>query len=449
MASDRLPSGMVQLMLGLTDRRGFDSVPFSLKIKTQALRLPVLTVKQFVVDNNKDGVIERGQALDLVAEVSNVGQGKARDVRARLEVPREVKRHVVFLDDNLDLELGTIPPGGSALASYSILVKQGYVGEPSLPVQIQLLERHPSVAALSSQAIVLNQARGRMRTIEVLPIAGAGVRESSGQDILMADVDAPIGRAVSPRPDAIAVVIGIERYVGKGIPPVPYAQRDAAQMREHLEKLLGVPQDNIIYVENEGATQGAIKTALEGDLPSRVKAGVSDVYVYFAGHGAPDPASKTPYLVPTDGNPNFARQSCYSMASFYESLGNLGARSVTVMLDACFSGVAGRAGKAEGLLASARPLMIQLKDSPLPAGVTVLAAGTGEQVSLGLPKMKHGLFTYYLLKGLRGAGSRDGHLTPGTLASYLERMVTPEARRQGLVQTPVVIGDGLDRDLRK
>jgi len=447
-AATRLPSGLVNLRVGLTDQNGFDAEPVSLRITTQALRLPKLVVSEFAVDNGRDGVIERGQALDVLAKVTNEGKGKARDVRARLVVAPTASPAIVILDEHLDLGLGDLAPGASAIASYSLLVKKTYAGSERLPVEIRLSERHPEVAKVLEQAIVLNKAGGNIKERIVDPILSVSGAVPGGQDSLMADVDAPIDRPVAERPDAIAVVIGVERYVGRGIPEVPFAQRDAAQMREHLEKLVGIPRDNIIYVENEAATKGAIQTALEGDLPTRVTPGLSDVYVYFAGHGAPDPGSKAPYLVPSDGNPSFAKQSCYAMSSFYESLSSLRARSVTVMLDACFSGVSGRSGKAEALLATARPLMIQLKESVLPAGVTVLAAGTGEQVSLGFRRMKHGLFTYYLLKGLRGEAVRDGRLTPSSLASYLEKMVPPEARRQGMVQTPVLLGDGGDRSLR-
>jgi hypothetical protein len=340
-AGTRLPTGLVSLTMGLSDQNGFDAEPVSLKITTQALRLPKLVVSEFAVDNGRDGVIERGQALDVLARVTNEGRGKARDVRVRLLVPPALEKAVVLLDDRLDLALGNIGPGGSAIASYSLLVKKTYGGSERLPVEIRLSERHPEVGKAVEQAIVLNKAGGNIKERVVDPNPVMARTPSGGDETLIADVDAPIDRPVAIRPEAVAVVIGVERYAGKGIPEVPYAQRDAAQMREHLEKLVGVPRDNIIYVENEAATKGAIQTALEGDLPTRITPGLSDVYFYFAGHGAPDLASKAPYLVPSDGNPAFAKQSCYPMASFYESLNNLRARSVTVMLDACFSFGAG------------------------------------------------------------------------------------------------------------
>jgi len=233
------------------------------------------------------------------------------------------------------------------------------------------------------------------------------------------------------------------------VPVVPYALRDAAQMREYLSALFGVLPENLIYLTNEQATKGTIQTALEGRLPGLVNPGRSDVYVYYAGHGAPDPDSKAPYLVPFDGNPSYARTSCYPMASFYESLARLQARTVTVMLDACFSGLAGRTDRTIGLLASARPVMIQVQEAALPAGVTLFAAGTGEQVSSGYPEKKHGLFTYFLLKGLRGDARQAGRLTAAGLGTWVQDKVRQQARRQGREQTPVLMGDGGERILTR
>jgi uncharacterized caspase-like protein len=147
--------------------------------------------------------------------------------------------------------------------------------------------------------------------------------------------------------------------------------------------------------------------------------------------------------VPHDGNPVYPETSCYPLAELYESLGKLNA-TVTVLLDACFSGAAGRGDLPASLVADARPALVELKTTTTPPNVSVLAAGDGEQVSSSFTPKKHGLFTYFLLKGLGGEADadRDNRLTLDELHRYVTPLVRREARRLNREQTPTLQGDG-------
>ena len=70
--------------------------------------------------------------------------------------------------------------------------------------------------------------------------------------------------------------------------------------------------------------------------------------------------------------------------------------------------------------------------------LTVLAAASGEEITGTLPDQGHGIFTYYLLKGLRGDADTDtdSHLTLSELHAYLQRKVSDAARRQNREQHP-------------
>lgn len=80
--------------------------------------------------------------------------------------------------------------------------------------------------------------------------------------------------------------------------------------------------------------------------------------------------------------------------------------NVVVMLDSCFSGTGGRSVTSAG----ARPLVISIENPLLTESkIMVLAASTGNQISSDYDKVQHGLFTYYLLKGMRGEADADGN----------------------------------------
>lgn len=209
------------------------------------------------------------------------------------------------------------------------------------------------------------------------------------------DVD-ELPPARAPR-KAHAVVVGIERY-RESLPRADFAAGDARLAAEYFKRL-GVPEANVAVLVDERATRGDFEKYFERWLPNRVEAG-DEVYVYFSGHGAPNPAKGDAYLVPYDGDPTYIEQTGYPLAKLYAQLAKLPARSVTVAMDSCFSGAGGRSVLAKG----ARPL-VSVVSGDVPAKVTVLSASAGDQISNSYQEKGHGLFTYFLLKGLKEKGA--------------------------------------------
>lgn len=271
-------------------------------------------------------------------------------------------------------------------------------------------------------------------------IAALGGQEQPATTNLAIDVDAVPGR-VSIQHDDVAVVIGIETYNDK-VPPVRFAVRDAGTVRQYLTQAMGYKEENVISLTDGQATKSAFEKAFSpgGQVANFLKPG-QNVFVYYAGHGVPDLQTQKPYLVPYDGDPNYAKLTGYPLETLYANLAALPAKSVTVVMDACFSGAGARADNSM-LVADARPMMLKTEEVVLPPKVTVLAAATGTQVSSGFAEKQHGLFTYFFLKGLQGAADKnqDGKLTIGELHGYTASEVLAQARRLNREQTPVVAG---------
>lgn len=247
------------------------------------------------------------------------------------------------------------------------------------------------------------------------------------------DVDVPRVR-LPERPKDFALVVGIEKY--SKIPEAKFAEKDAAAVSKHLEAL-GLPPRNIIQLIGSDATRSSLQGYLEEWLPKNVKPD-STVFFYFSGHGAPDPKTGEAYLVPWDGNASFLQSSAYPLKKLYKSLGDLNAKGVVIALDSCFSGAGGRSVLAEG----ARPLVIKLDESALPQqNLTLFTAASGDEITATLAEQGHGIFTYFFLKGLSGAGKdASGKVTAKSLYDYLRPHVQDEARRQNREQTPLLRG---------
>ncbi|MDY6822183.1 MAG: caspase family protein [Thermodesulfobacteriota bacterium] len=269
---------------------------------------------------------------------------------------------------------------------------------------------------------------------------------------LVADVDKHIPAGRTQRPWAVVVVIGNQRYVraGKGINDVRYAERDAAIMKKYLTQAMGYNPDNIITRLNttSGDLREIFGTAAnrKGALARYVRSDTADLFVYYSGHGAPGPDGKSAYLVPVDASPDFIANNGYSLNLFYENIDRLGVKNTTVVLESCFSGDSA----AGALFDNISPVMVKnVKPVPATVNAAVFCSAGKDQVATWHPDNRHGLFTYFFLKGLSGSADNDGNktVTIGEMAGYLKKEVPYWAGRlSNRTQTPLVRGDS-DREM--
>ena len=94
-------------------------------------------------------------------------------------------------------------------------------------------------------------------------------------------------------------------------------------------------------------------------------------------------------------------------------------------------------------MASARPLVITNQDKQYPSNFSVLSATVPNQISFSNPALKHGIFSFYLMKGLEGYadGDNDGKIIVSELDKYLRVSVGNSALTMNKRQTPYVVGD--------
>ena len=256
--------------------------------------------------------------------------------------------------------------------------------------------------------------------------------------IIKSDIDEFPTIKVKHNKNAYAIVIGIENYRQK-LPKADFATQDAQLVADYLVKAMGYPEENVIILLNDHASNVDLAKYFEKWLPNNVEKD-STVFVYYSGHGAPNPKTGDAFLVPYDGDPSFIDQTGYSLKRMYEALGKLPAKEIVVALDSCFSGAGGRSVLAEG----ARPLVMNLQSSfALSKNIKVMAAASGDQISSTYKDKGHGLFTYFMLKGIKNEDvvKQDGSIALSDLFSYLKPQVERIARKQyNNEQSPQLIG---------
>ncbi|MFA4829695.1 MAG: ankyrin repeat domain-containing protein [Thermodesulfovibrionales bacterium] len=264
------------------------------------------------------------------------------------------------------------------------------------------------------------------------------VPEKSSVSTPKSDVDElPLVKA-KPNKNAYAIVIGIENYRQK-LPKADYAVADAKTVTEYLTKAMGYPEENVVTLTNDRASLTDFIKYFEKWLPNNVEKD-SSVFIYYSGHGAPNTKTGDAYLVPYDGDPSFIEQTGYPLKKLYESLNKLQAKEIIVALDSCFSGAGGKSVIAKG----ARPLVMNLEqDMKAFDKLTVLSAASGEQTSSTYDEKGHGLFTYFMLKGIKDENvtRQDGSIKMDDLFGYIKPQVERIARKQyNNEQTPQLFG---------
>ena len=234
--------------------------------------------------------------------------------------------------------------------------------------------------------------------------------------------------------NSYAIVIGIEKY--RDIVQAPFAANDAKAVHDVLIKKMNYPHQNVLLLLNERATKADLEKYLLVWLKNRIN-DQSAVFIYYSGHGAPDPSTGDPYIVPYDGDPNYIGITGYPIKRLYQNLSNLPTNEIFIVIDSCFSG----AGERSVLAYGSRPIIITI-DNPLyiTKNMIVFTSSKKNQISTSHPVHNHGLFTYYFLDGLKGEAdlNQDGGIEIGELFKYLKPKVETAARLKNIEQTPTI-----------
>ena len=270
------------------------------------------------------------------------------------------------------------------------------------------------------------------KTIKTLKVKRDAVQEAAG--VVFSRLN-PSNKKVALNRNSLALVIGISDYE-RTPAKAAYADKDAQTFRDYAMLKLGIPSENIKELVNTNAGEIEVRLAVRDWILRTTKQGKSDVYVFFAGHGLADQTGKKMYLLPHDGEPRLLEDTAISRERLFSNIASANPRSVTVFLDTCYSGTT----RGTDMLVASRPIAIRAKQQNIPDGFTVFTAAGGDQTAKPLEEAKHGLFSYFLMKGMEGDAdnNQDNQITAAELHEYVERNVVQQS---GGSQVPELQGD--------
>ncbi|MBD2025821.1 caspase family protein, partial [Leptolyngbya sp. FACHB-711] len=250
--------------------------------------------------------------------------------------------------------------------------------------------------------------------------------------------------------DRWAVIIGISKYQDASL-NLRYADRDAESLYELLLTENGgkFKPENICKLVNAEATYAKIREALYDflDKPKREDL----VLIYLACHGASNPNRPDQlYFLTHDVNLSKIAATALPMDEIDRAVKQtIRADKIIILADTCHSaGVGGAIGNRNVNQSSERMNRYLEQLSNAQDGIALLTSAEATQVARESEQWGdgHGVFTYYLLEGMRGAAdtNRDGIISIGELFEYVRKEVIAATDNR---QHPVIGANRYDRNL--
>ena len=423
-STTKVSDGIANLRLKVEEPHGFGTETASISINTKKFVAPLLQIVDSKVSPSEGTTLKKMSPFYLQVLLQNTKKGSADNVKVKIGLPT----NVLLMESQKEEEYFAYISGGETKSiNYPLIINNNYASN-DVPITLYVKEKYGEYAENKTINLHINQSVTNNNII---------IKEkeinTKNQDIKIAsissDIDKNIPEAINSNSNTFAIVIANETYNKEA--NVPYAVNDGNIFKEYCRNCLGIPEKNIHLITN--ATLNDIRHEVKWiQNVAEVYKGDAKIIFYYAGHGIPDEKSKNAYLLPTDGYGSDVATG-YSLENLYKTFGSLPSKSITVFLDACFSGA-----KRDGnMLASARGVAIKVKQTIPVGNMVVFTAAQGDETAYPYKEEEHGLFTYYLLKKLQ---ETKGNATLGELSDYIKEQVERQSIvTNGKLQSPSIM----------
>lgn len=428
----------------IIEKNGFDLDPEKvLIIPVREYQPPIVEIVDYgIEDQNRNLKIEKFEKVDITVRIQNRGESAANDIKAKILLGE----NVIALDVQEEYQLGDLKTG-----EYKDIKAVVVTNARATEVRFDVSVSESTKLYGTSRSIVLPLDVIQKKPDEII-IATGETQTITIPEVMLSKLDIAenIPIAENKKENAVAVIIGNKDYTSA--PKVSFALNDAMIIKNYVQQTLGYKEENIIYVENAKQSDLTSIFGNEGNYRGRLydfaRKGLSEVFIYYSGHGAPEPESKQGFLVPVDCDPNKVALNGYSLKTLYTNLDKIAKEKelvhVTMVLDACFSGNS----EAGSLMKNISPIYISVEKQGMSyPNTSIFTSATGDQVSNWYPDKKQSLFTYFFLKGLKGEAdlNKNGEITTEELHQFTADEINgvPYWSRRissGRTQTPTFSG---------
>jgi len=431
---------------------------------------PDLSPAAITLDLTDDRVTLRFSSTFASRVVLTLGQD--RTLRGGFKLPFEAQERRMELKriDARDRDPLTVilkSPANQARVTDPVTVVGALVnagrGVAQVTVTLNGIEVHRQTEAASTRSMAVSRPVTLAEGTNVIVVTARDVDGQVRQEMATVVYARPTAAAAAVAPGSApaparvvgerwAVVIGVGQYDNRAIPRLRYATADAEAVYQTLIGTAGFKKSNVLLLTDRTEQRPTLRNLRQalGTFLRRQPKKEDTVLIFFAGHGAPEPDTRgverdglAKYLIPSDADPDDLYATALPMDEIQTIFERIEAERVVVFLDTCYSGAGG--GRT---FAAKNTRAVSVNDDFLERlarskGRAIITASKASEVSLELAEFGHGIFTYYLVQGLKGAAdlNRDGIVTFQELYEYLDKEVSDKSRAVGGNQHPVMKSD--------
>ncbi len=237
----------------------------------------------------------------------------------------------------------------------------------------------------------------------------------------------------TPIYDKWALIIGISKFKDPSL-NLKFSAKDARDFYNFLVREGNFAPDHVKLLLNEEASRENVLSSLGDKWLPRVANPNDLVVIYISSHGSPSgmDVGGVNYVVAYDTN----KESLFSTGIPMQDLvrvikGRVHSDRIVLILDACHSGAANADEKAVFKQGN-----VNVDEIVAGTGQLVISSSMPDQVSWEAKGEPNGVFTKYLIEGLRQKGPQT---TLGDAYSFMKDKVQEEVlRERGVLQTPVL-----------
>ncbi|MGE3976442.1 MAG: caspase family protein [Nitrospira sp.] len=352
----------------------------------------VLRFKAMLLDENSNLIFESGEHVRVRVDVVNAGTRSVENVSVSLTgTPSIIEQFPATT-----LPIQSLQAGQTKSLEFIATLPPTKQAQPAV-IHVSVAESGGTSAPPQTLSLTIQPAGTGKDDVNQIPAPAQGFHQ----------------------PHTYLVSIGVGAYRDPKFTRRRYAVTDAETVAAYFQSLGGILPSNIRLLQNHKALRGDINEALFGWL-SQHAAENAVVIVYFSGQAMVAPTGDI-LLAPYDGSATDTTR-LYPLSDLESAFARLKAKQVIFLFD--------------GMVSKLRDYAKEKTASPrweLGGGTTLGLIGS-EDFTKGLEddQYRHGLFTYYLLKGLRGEAdtNRNGTVTFGELAGYVRQKVAWAAKSQ-------------------
>ena len=382
--------------------------------------------------------IDKNQNEDLLLAAQREAE-RLREELAQLQANQNTQQKQIISDTDIPVITADSRPDGETnrivfgKIQDNVAIEDAFIdGEPILLDGEGFFETSVYVPRNGkSLTIIAFDKKGNKASLN-LRLNRDKIKEASGP--LFASLN-PAGKRAVKNNDALALIIGVANYE-RTPAKAAFADKDAQIFYDYALLKLGIPAQNIKELVNTNADEVDVRLAVKDWIARTTKQGKTDIYVFFAGHGLADQTGEQMYLLPHDGEPRLLEDTAISRGQLFSDISAANPRSVTVFLDTCYSGTT----RGKDMLIASRPIAIRAIKQTVPEGFTVFTAAGGDQTAKPLAEAEHGMFSYFLMKGMEGDAdaNRDNKITASELHEFVRVNVIQQSSGS---QVPELQGD--------